>query len=284
MNNRKYAVFILTHGRADRVYTYKMLKNYGYTGAIYLLCDDEDQDLNEYKRRYGDRVIVFSKKALEGTFDMMDNFDGRDVVVYARNHVHKLAKDMGFTHYIEVDDDYHGIYHVADFHGIAKWRPIKNLDKLFEYTLDLLDETGALVIAYAQGGDLIGGVAGSFYQEGVKRKAMNFFFIRTDSEIEFFGRLNEDANMYVYYGGRGKLIFTPMFVALTQTRTQSNKGGLTDAYLTWGTYVKSFYTVMVCPSAVSISLMGNKYYRLHHNVDWNFCVPMVVSQKVKKVV
>ena len=46
MNKSDFAVIILTHGRHDRVYTIDSLRKSGYTGEIYLLCDDEDKQLD----------------------------------------------------------------------------------------------------------------------------------------------------------------------------------------------------------------------------------------------
>ena len=62
MNKSDFAVIILTHGRHDRVYTIDSLRKSGYTGEIYLLCDDEDKQLDLYKEKYKDKVLVFSKK------------------------------------------------------------------------------------------------------------------------------------------------------------------------------------------------------------------------------
>ena len=41
MIDEDFAVFILTHGRADNVKTYKTLKRFGYTGKIYIIIDNE---------------------------------------------------------------------------------------------------------------------------------------------------------------------------------------------------------------------------------------------------
>lgn len=57
-----FCVFILTHGRPDRVYTYKTLRKRGYTGKIYIVIDDEDETENEYRAIYGDEVLQFCKK------------------------------------------------------------------------------------------------------------------------------------------------------------------------------------------------------------------------------
>ena len=39
-----FAAFILTHGRPDRVLTYKKIRDCGYTGKIYLIVDDLDKN------------------------------------------------------------------------------------------------------------------------------------------------------------------------------------------------------------------------------------------------
>lgn len=48
MENRDFAVFILTHGRADSVFTYKTLKKCGYTGLVYFIVDNEDKMIDQY--------------------------------------------------------------------------------------------------------------------------------------------------------------------------------------------------------------------------------------------
>ncbi len=43
-----FAVLILSHGRADRVYTIPTLRKGGYTGKIYIVVDNEDEQQDEY--------------------------------------------------------------------------------------------------------------------------------------------------------------------------------------------------------------------------------------------
>lgn len=46
MKHEDFCVFILTHGRANNVETCKTLKRCGYTGKVYLLVDDEDDQID----------------------------------------------------------------------------------------------------------------------------------------------------------------------------------------------------------------------------------------------
>lgn len=283
--NKKYAVFILTHGRPDKVITYKTLKRSGYTGDVYLICDDEDKTLEKYKKTYGDKVIVFKKSDYEGRFDKMDNFAGNKVIVYARNACYDIARQLGLDYFFEYEDDYTGFY-FRKFDG-DNLRAIKvsDLDKLLGSVIECLDNTGALTIAFSQGGDHMGGVR-TFHNIHLKRKAMNSFVFKVNKDpkddLKFIGRMNDDVNAYLSQGKVGKLFFQTGYVSVVQLATQSNSGGNTEAYKDSGTYVKSFYSVMVAPDCCKIALMGSANRRMHHKIKWEHAVPKILPQGCKK--
>jgi glutathionyl-hydroquinone reductase len=101
--------------------------------------------------------------------------------------------------------------------------------------------------------------------------------------MNFLGRINEDVNTYTTLGSRGQVFLTIADAMINQLETQTNSGGMTDVYLAFGTYLKSFYSVMHMPNAVKLKMMGDKYYRIHHEVNWEVCVPKIVSGVYKKV-
>lgn len=279
--SRKFAAFILTHGRANDVKTDKSLRKQGYTGDIYYIIDDEDEQEEEYYKNFGDKVIKFNKQKYMDDVDTMNPEAPRGVILYARNACFDIAEEMGLTHFLELDDDYCSwCWRYPREEGL-RTKNIKNVDKVFEAMLDFLDASGAKSVALAQGGDYVGGVEGRWYQR-ILRKAMNSFFCRTDRRFKFFGAVNEDVNTYVSLGNKGQLFFTELLADLHQGGTQQTKGGMTEAYLDFGTYVKSFYTVMACPSCVKISVMGNKDMRIHHKIMWKNAVPKIINESWRK--
>lgn len=272
--------FILTHGRPNNVKTYKSLEKAGFTGKVYIVIDNEDETADQYKEVYGDKVIMFDKLAISKTFDTADNFSDRRSIVYARNACFQIAKQLGVKYFIELDDDYKQFVYKFDENLEYKERPIKNLDKILGYLLDYYKSIPAASIALAQNGDFIGGGKSGFAKIITpKRKAMNSFICSTEREFQFLGRVNEDVNTYTHLGSKGMLFFTIPPVSLIQTQTQQNKGGMTELYLSSGTYLKSFYTVMYSPSAVKISEMGDKNLRIHHKIKWNNCVPKIIREQ-----
>lgn len=282
--NNEYAVFILTYGRAEKVYTYNTLIKQGYKGDIFFVCSDDDKQLGKYQELYGKNVFVFSKDDYKGTFDIGDNFDDNRVVVFARNAVFDIAKKNGIEYFIVLDDDYTQFRYTADENGtyLTKSRMIKNLQRSFDLLVEYYKGTTAKTLCIAQGGDFIGGENSRVFKKKLTRKAMNLFVCSTSRPFKFIGRINEDVNTYVRQGEQGDIFLTIADLRLEQLDTQSNSGGLTEFYLDGGTYVKSFYTLLFSPSCTRISLMGNKNKRLHHQIKWNNAVPKLLDPEYKK--
>jgi hypothetical protein len=262
------------------------LKRLGYTGKIYIVVDNEDSTVDKYIKNFGkESVIIFDKSAAAKTFDVGDNFTNHRGVVYARNAAFGIVKEQGYKYFVELDDDYTSFRFRYEKGKSLASVDMKNLDKVFEAFFEFLNTPTVnkiYTVAMAQGGDFIGGISGGVWKNEFKRKAMNVFFMSADKPFEFFGRINEDVNTYVRHGHTGALFFTIAKACVTQQQTQKNKGGLTEQYLDIGTYVKSFYTVMYCPSCVKISCMGPKHSRLHHEINWKYAVPQIVSEACKK--
>lgn len=282
MRHKNFACFILTHGRPDNQKTLQTLQKQGYTGKTYLIVDNEDKTLSEYQKKY-DNVVVFDKEEAAKITDRGDIIQKKNTVLFARNMCHKIAKDLGLEYFCELDDDYHELGY-----RYIKGKELKQIhfdvDPIFDAYIDLLNSTNALCVCMAQMGDFIGGKQSFGYALNKRciRKAMNAYFMRTDRPYKFVGRMNDDVNTYVTLNHKGNLLFTYARCAINQAETQQQAGGLTDMYKENGTYMKSFYSVMYCPSAVKVATMNSSHPRLHHKINWNACTPKIIRQEYKK--
>lgn len=283
-----FGALILSGSRPDRVVTADSLRKYGYTGPICIVVDSLDATLEEYQARFGkESVVVFDKPTAALDVDAMDNEPHYRGVVYARNQAFRIAKELGWTHFIMLDDDYTDWRYC--FGSDRKYRNprVRRLDQVFASLTAFLDATPAHTICMSQGGDLLGGADGHMMKSinlgrNGKRKAMNTFVCRTDRPFKFFGRLNEDVNAYVMLGAIGVLMFTTNIVKINQFQTQTNAGGLTELYRDSGTYVKSFYSVIGAPSCVRVYPLNTKYPRWHHRISWRYAVPKILPESARK--
>lgn len=283
MENKDFCVFVISHGRPNNLYTVDTLKKYNYTGVFYIVLDDEDKTISQYKEKYKN-VLIFNKKEIADLTDEGNNFDNRRTTTHARNACFDLAEKLGYTYFLVLDDD----YTVFRYRYIDKYITkgyVQNLDTLFLKTFNYYESCDFTSIAFAQGGDFIGGEGCGLLKNYLfnSRKCMNSFFCSTKRRFWFVGQLNEDVNTYVSLGAKGNLFLTIPFIGLEQKATQKTKGGMTDAYLKFGTFVKSFTTVMYQPSSVFVAMMGFTEQRLHHRVIQRKTNPMILDEKYKKL-
>ena len=280
--NYKYCIFIISYKRADNIKTLTTLKNANVYQEWFLVVADDDEQLTEYIDKYKDKVIVFSREEAFKKTDNCDNLTDMTGSVYPRNMINDIAKKMGYDYYIVLDDDYTRFSYRRCYGNILRTFRVKQLGNIFDACIKYLAETPKIsYFSFAQEGDFIGG-ADSFESIGFKRKGMNVFFIKTSENIQFKGRMNEDVNAYLNYGQRGKFIFTINDVSTKQVITQSTGGGMTELYKDGGTYQKSFYSVLNCPSCVLISSMGSVNPRFHHKIIWRYACSVVIREEWKK--
>ena len=285
-----FAVFILSHGRANKVVTYKSLRRAGYSGKIYIIVDNEDKQIEEYKKNYGEQVIVFDKqKQLEIT-ETMDNFGTKQTVLFARNVNFQIAKELGIQYFLQLDDDYGSwestfSYKAEERDGYLitfNHKQIKNLDKIFEEILKFFKNTPIRALALAQRGDFVGGKDNVKSTITALRKCMNTWFLKTNEPIEFIGTMNDDYNTSLLYSSRGAIFLTLTQITIGHNPTQTTEGGITELYKRQGTYVKTFYSVMLMPSAVKVSVLGSTYPRIHHKAYWDLIAPKIIREEYKK--
>ena len=280
-------VFILSHRRADSVRTYGSIRKAGYSGAVRVIVDDTDPELARYLELYGSEVLVFSKDDMAGTFDLGDNFQGTGTVTFARNVCHRVAQDLGFDFFVVLDDDYYTFQY--KYRSDGTWRrpspSIRHtLDESVDAMVRFVSSTPVSALCASQAGDHIGG---QHQTVAAKRKAMNWWVCATARPFTVVGRMNDDVNTYVLGAMRGDLYLTTMQLMLSQYQTQINSGGLTEMYLNAGTYVKSFYTVMMAPACCSIAMFGDPHnktgdVRIHHKINWKATAPKIVRESTRK--
>ncbi|AGM11187.1 beta-glucosyl-HMC-alpha-glucosyltransferase [Haloarcula hispanica tailed virus 2] len=280
-----FCILILSYDRAGRIPTLTTIENSTYDGDWYIVIDHPD-DIEPYEEEYGeDRVVYFDKDDVVPRVDRGDNFDRRNSILYARFNSFKIARDLGYDYFMQLDDDYS--FFQWRFNDRFEYDPQNpgsfDLNLYIDNAIEYLEDADLDTVCMAQGGDFIGGGESQFAQKvGTKRKAMNTFICKSDKQFDFRGSINEDVNTYVRAQQLGKLFLTVNFASVEQESTQQSEGGLTDLYKANGTYIKSFYTLLYNPSCASLGkLKGRSAERIHHRISWRNAVPKVVPESAR---
>lgn len=281
---KDFAVFILSHGRANDVKTVNLLKDGHYTGDWYIVIDDEDDQEPIYREKYGDHILQFCKMDEFIRTDVGDLSDDRRCGVFARNAIQRLANERGYKIHLQLDDDFTMIYHrwIDKQKGKLVGERAENLDTVFAAMAEYLDSTPISNLSFGLSSYYLGGVESKNVQAGMIPKTMGSFMLKASDPVEFKMHMNDDITTAIWNWSTGRVFFTVMSYQVATPPTQHQAGGMTDIYKDNGTYQKSFYSVMMCPSFVKIAQQGRKFFRIHHEVEWDNCCPKILEQKWKK--
>lgn len=282
----KFCVIVLCHARPNDTTTPRTLRNFGYTGRIILLLDDEDDTIDQYRTNFpGLTIEIYSKDCMMEWVDSMDNFHDKRCAVYARNACFYVAMKHGYEYFCQMDDDYTTIpYRFIENNKLYRCNEGVNLDEVFKAHLEFMSISDAIrAVAFAEPGDFVGGCGSNLNVRSFLQKCMGSWICFVSRPLHFKGTMNDDVNTYSVNGARGQLFYTFNFIMIDTPATQSVKGGMTEIYEGRGTYTKTFYTVMCCPSFVKVTMFGDRHYRIHHGFTWDNAVPKLISSRYKNV-
>lgn len=277
-----FAVFILTHGRADNQKTLKMLKSCGYKGKYFLVVDDLDEQLPEYKKRYGNHVIVFNKMGARKTMDTFHNTRMLTAVVFARNVVFDIAREKGISCFAMCDDDVSRLnYKVIEKDKLKTLKITKNIEKFLEAYVEYQQSAKITVLGMCEDGVFIGG-GNQLARSGYTPSVGKFMFYRTDDEVKYRGLFYEDNISTFDIPLQGRVSFSPTCIStVSQVNVKkSARGGMKKAYdFTSEEYVCCFMVLMAHPSGVKI-VRGLEKWKMRKKIS--NLRPMIISEKYRE--
>lgn len=272
-----FAFFIVSNGRPNNQATLDQILNSGYSGDWFIVCDDLDVKLDEYKERYGDKILVFNKVEWAEKTDTYESSHDLRSVVYARNASIQLARDLGYKYMAQFDDDQKRFtLRVEEGDKLRSQVVEENMDAVLSAYVQLLEDTPIEVLAMGNGMNYIGGLNGAF-QKRMGTWLYSTFFIKLDSEIEFRGLHNEDYILTSHYAKRGHLLYNIYDVQTNDFQRGTNEGGLFDIYQATSSYQLAFYAILESPDSTLIRT--DSLGQSHISQYQKYRIPRLLNEK-----
>lgn len=278
-----YAVYILSHKRAERVETYSTLKDSGYKGDVFVVVDNEDPQLCEYEKRFGlEETIVFDKELYISKSDTITNQKAKSSPVYARNFIEFHAKSLGYDAYIVMDDDITNLRFRYIENSVAKSQKLSStfgevLDAYVEYLLSNSIATLSLanVMIYA------GGVkdADAERRLGMHRNTCQIHIRNLSYDVDWISLANNDSITTDSTAKLGYLWWSLPFVVYESPKMNTLPGGMKEVYDSNSGYQRAFLATIANPSFCKVGCAKDKL-NIHRNQKHAY--PMIISGRYKK--
>lgn len=157
-------------------------------------------------------------------------------------------------------------------------KPVSDFDALFESMIGFLETSGATSLGMASCGKLIGGASGVF-GNGLGWSIQGATVVRTSDRLNIVGILNWDTNATVLGKNEGQMILEAYAITKNTPARGENEGGLQALYDASREYVREFYSVIVDPSALKVTVKRDgASLRKSNALMW----PKILSGRWKK--
>lgn len=276
-----FAFFIVSHGRPHNQATLEQILGAGYTGDWYIVCDNLDSTLPQYKEKYGEHVLVFDKEQWAEKTDTFESKRDLRSVVYARNASIALAQELGYKYMAQFDDDQKRFtIRYEDGDQLKSQVVDSGMDEIINAYVQILEDTRIDIISMGNGMNYIGGLSGAF-KKRMGTWLYSTFFLKVDAGIEFRGLHNEDYILTSHYAKRGMSLYNIFDVQATDLLRGTNEGGLFDIYQATSSYQIAFYAILECPDSTMIRT--DELGQSHISQYQKFRIPRLLNEKWRKI-
>lgn len=250
----KYACFILTYKRPNAT-TPNMLRKHGYKGEYFLVVSDNDPCLEEYKKAYGDKVLVFHKPDYAWV-DSCDLDPSLDFATIARYAAYDAARARGYDAWCMLDDDLSDLkYRAYDENHSLKTYEVTRLDEIMEACFEaVMKFPKGTIFSFFPSAMMFPGRIDKF-----ERFASQFYFRDTRDGYYGKGRIHEDLIELFRKSSTGELAFCMHEITYNSVVFESKSGGSSDGgmlseYKRFSTYERCFKVIINNPNFFRISI------------------------------
>ena len=280
--NRRFAIFITTHGRADNQITLNTFKSLGYTGDWYLVIDDTDDQHDRYVENYGnEHILEFNKHNFIKYTDICQSVPQPKAVVFARNAVEYMATILGYQYFMIVDDDVTRLRLRYNMNGSLKSANLTGcIDQILDKIVDYIETSGVACVTFGFTNTYRGGVASVEKFTSRNRLCAELFIRNGAISVDWRANFVEDLITSIDVGVRGDvcLQFIPIQLELCMSEGVQ-QGGMSDAYNQTGRF--KFYSMpsIIYPNCISVEFDGTKW-RTRTKAEYS--VPKIISSRYRK--
>lgn len=243
------------------------------------MVDNKDKDLEMYKKKYKDMLLIFDKEDYAKDVDAHINKFPMNGALFARNACIDFAKKMKKEFYCVCDDDIQCVKLKDSRSGKLETTKItKRIDEIISYLIGYMEKTVITALGIPEDGAYIGGVNQNV-KDGIKFTLSKFMLYRTKEPVIYESIMWEDAAAVMRDLSIGKVEFSPMILSVTAPENGTNAGGCQELYKKSSNYANAFMVLMARPDTVKITYKKDDFIM---RISKTTLHPYIINQHYKK--
>ena len=280
--SKKWATFIISHGRPDNVVTLDTLLSAGYTGDWYIVLDNLDTTAEKYINKFGsDKIVIFNKHYYADKTDYGLSVPKLNSAVFARNAVEDIAKELQLDGYICLDDDIRKfIYRYEDNNKLRGHQIKSDITEIFNKIMNFIINTDISCASCGYQQIYMSGLSGLMKENSRTRLLAEAFFRNLKFDVNWIGNTSEDYLTSIECGRRGQIFIQLPFLQVDMPTACTGKqdGGNSDIYRNMSKWRQLFFSTMYFPDMFRLNIRQDKLY---NTVIPERSVPKIIYSEVK---
>lgn len=272
------AIFVISYNRAGRVETYSALRDAGFLGEIFVVIDVDDPQYMEYKLRFSNELIAYSKKNEMSAADTVECEKRPASALYARNAVEKIAIQMHLDAFIILDDDITSFRYRWIEGGVCKSLKITQyIDRILLSYIDYMLSCNIATLSFENCMFYVGGITDDKIAN--ERWTYQIHIRNANIPVEWKSIINEDIITEIMTATRGYIWWSLPHVVYDAVAMNEKSGGNKDNYDTFSEFKRAMFATVVNPSSCKPGYSHGKL-RIIQNKKASY--PMIISGRYKK--
>lgn len=272
------AVFVISYNRAGRVETYSALRDAGFLGEIFVVIDVDDPQYTEYKLRFQNELIAYSKKNEMLEADTVEYEKRPASAIYARNAVEKIANQMSLDAFIILDDDITSFRYRWMQGGVCKSLKITQyIDRIILLYINYMLSCDIATLSFENCMFYVGGITDDKIAN--ERWTYQIHIRNVNIPVEWKSIINEDIITEIMTATKGYIWWSLPHVVYDAVAMNEMSGGNKDNYDTFSEFKRAMFATVVNPSSCKPGYSHGKL-RIIQNKKASY--PMIVSSRYKK--
>lgn len=281
-----FAVFILSHSRADRVETLDTLKQSGYSGKTFIVVDDEDTQLSDYKARFSNQdnveLLVFNKQSMIDKADTIYPEKKRSSALYARNFIEKYAP-IRYEAFAMLDDDITSFrFRWVENDSVKSQVVATTLTEVFEQYCKYMLTVNIATTSFPFSMFYVSGTSGLEKKITESRHTYQIHLRNSRFPVDWTAVINQDTITQLQTMQIGYIWWSIPFLVFDAEPMNSKAGGLKSVYDSIKDFDMAFLAVISNPSCCKVAYSGGTRSTMQIKENKHTSYPMIVSSRYKK--
>jgi hypothetical protein len=263
-----------------------VLNQLNFNTDYFIVIDDEDNCIDEYRKVYDDKLLIFNKsKYIDSTETII--YPKNDCsAVYVKNFIEDFCFKKQMDAFIIIDDDMRSLRYRYELDGSVKSQKLTDINKIFQQYVDYMIECDIDGLCF--------GMHTMYLKKPLvpnERRFMSNIYIRNcrKRKMNWVSQIFDDFNSCISLANSGYIFlmlpfiqmeFEPQYFQIQNKKSdQFRCGGLVSLYDSYDSFKRAFVSTIIHPSGCKPYLNNQVYMMSTKN---NNTFPKILSSEFKK--